>query len=449
MASRRDERRSGASEGKSAQGDSRSPGQRDRDRVLYSDQFRRLAGVTQVVGAAEGAVFHNRLTHSLKVAQVARRLAEHLCRKHGADAALASALDPDVTEAAALAHDIGHPPFGHVAEQELDQLAQRSGLTDGFEGNAQSFRVVARLSTHNTDAAVGLDLTRATLRAVVKYPWLRSRDANGKPTDDKHGEKFAAYDDDEDALEFAIGEPLERGPHLKSVEAQVMDLADSITYSVHDFEDFYRAGMIPLERIVRNPTYYREFLKRWEKARPGSASAKHFRDVEHGQAMRECLELCIADEVDCGCGSRDEQRLLESFRSHMITRIVGGVRVSRTDQGPSIELDPGYEHELRFLQRLVWQFVIQSPRLATQQCGQRAIVGRLFERMRTAALTRSIDLVPARFQWLADVGDQRDKQLAAARFAVDVVASLAEAEAILLDRRLLGVDVGSVADIIS
>src|SRR6266550_9029962 len=123
----------------------RTPAQRDRDRLLYSSGFRRLANVTQVVAADHGYVFHNRLTHALKVAQIGRRLAEKF-KFNSDDSALADrlgGLDPDVVEAAGLAHDLGHPPFGHLAEKELDLLVGEAH--GGFEGNPQSFRILTRL----------------------------------------------------------------------------------------------------------------------------------------------------------------------------------------------------------------------------------------------------------------------------------------------------------------
>jgi dGTP triphosphohydrolase len=139
----REARRSGAID------DNRTRFQRDRDRILYSSAFRRLAEVTQVVGADEGYAFHNRLTHSLEVGQFARRLAEKLCAEQR-ELAQKSNLSPDVAEAAGLAHDIGHPPFGHVAEAELDRLVSEGDekVADGFEGNAQSFRVITKLAIH-------------------------------------------------------------------------------------------------------------------------------------------------------------------------------------------------------------------------------------------------------------------------------------------------------------
>ncbi|MBC8091240.1 MAG: HD domain-containing protein, partial [Pseudonocardia sp.] len=141
-----------------------SPFRVDRDRIAASPFFARLAGVTQVVSpAGTGLLVHNRLTHSLAVAQVARAIAE----RSGVGA------DPDVVEAAALAHDLGHPPFGHLGEQVLDRLAlEQLGLPDGFEGNAQSFRIVTTIDLHGP-GGTGLDLTAAVRAAILKYPWCR------------------------------------------------------------------------------------------------------------------------------------------------------------------------------------------------------------------------------------------------------------------------------------
>ena len=154
--------------------------QRDRDRVLYSDEFRRLSGVTQVVSAVEGDVFHNRLTHSLKVAQVGRRMAESLLRESSEDLVEAcGGVDPDVVETAGLAHDLGHPPFGHGGKDVICGASRDRGLEEGFEGNPQSFRIVTRLAVRYADQVPpGLDLTRASLNAILKYPWLWERNGN-------------------------------------------------------------------------------------------------------------------------------------------------------------------------------------------------------------------------------------------------------------------------------
>ena len=153
--------------------DQRTPFKRDRDRILYTNALRRLAGVTQVAADSEPHVFHNRLTHTLEIAQIARRIAERLARDNSEAALALGGIDPDVAEAAALAHDLGHPPFGHIAEELLDDLmCGEQKIRDGFEGNAQSFRIVTKLAVRNLHP--GLDLTRATLNAILKYPRLQN-----------------------------------------------------------------------------------------------------------------------------------------------------------------------------------------------------------------------------------------------------------------------------------
>ncbi len=277
MADLRTERQSGSSSGSD---DHRGPFQIDRDRILYSMPFRRLAGVTQVVSPGEGEIFHNRLTHSIKVAQIARRMAENLGARYPEVAAAWGGLDPEVAEAAALGHDLGHPPFGHAAEEELDGLivaelasspgeaghAREQSCGEGYEGNAQSFRVVTELAVRRPESTHGLDLTRATLNALLKYPW-QWEPGLGTP------KKYGAYGCDGAAFAFAregtrrVGECPNR---VRSLEAQIMDWADDVAYSVHDTEDFYRAGLIPLDRLAGTVLERDRF---WESAKVRAASA--------------------------------------------------------------------------------------------------------------------------------------------------------------------------------
>lgn len=219
----------------------------------------RLGGVTQVISPDRedphsyldpDSLVNNRMTHSLRVAQVARSIAIRLISPEGDNFGRRhelilrfGGLDADVAAVAGLAHDLGHPPFGHAAETALDELARTEfGLTDGFEGNAQSLRIVSRMEA--VSSKPGMDLTRATLAAIIKYPWIRRGSG-------KQWKKFNAYNSEEDVLDFSRGFlPDDYPPEQQTLEASIMDIADDISYAFHDLEDFHLAGLLPQDRIL-------------------------------------------------------------------------------------------------------------------------------------------------------------------------------------------------------
>lgn len=405
--------------------------QRDRDRILYSSAFRRLAGVTQVVGPIEGHVFHNRLTHTLEVAQIARRLAERLVEAQKDRAQELGGIDPDVVEAAALIHDLGHPPFGHAAEVELHRLIAGSD-SDGFEGNPQSFRIVTRLAAHRVQYK-GLNLTRATLNAALKYPWPRPS------ADLSKIEKFGAYKSDEDDFVFAReGWP----KNVKSVEAEIMDHADAIAYSVHDLDDFYRAGLIPMDRLANSGSpEFEEFLSDWKKDRERRGISE-----EEIEAQKAAFANWV-QATYIGVPLRQTWQQSAALRTITAEQIAGFVNPVRLGSGKERCLDIPDEQRLllRFCQRLVWRYVIKNPRLATQQAGQRTIVRSLFEFYEGAVAQGQADLVPARF---FDDVNKRPDGVTPARLAADIISSLTDAQALSLHRRITGVATGSVTSIL-
>jgi len=197
---------------------------RDRARIIHSFALRRLAAKTQVAVPWATDFPRTRLSHSLECAQVGRELGAAL----GAD--------PDLMEGACLAHDIGHPPFGHNGEEALNQIADSCG---GFEGNAQSLRLLIRLEAKTVlpdGKSIGLNLTRASLDAATKYPWSRVKDAK----------KFGVYEDDLEIFNwYRTG--IESGK--TSMEAQIMDWSDDVAYSVHDLEDSLVSGQVKLDQL--------------------------------------------------------------------------------------------------------------------------------------------------------------------------------------------------------
>jgi dGTPase len=423
---KRSERRHGGD----SKRDQRSEHQRDRDRILYSTALRRLAGITQVVGAAEGHVFHNRLTHTLEVAQLARRLSEVLQKSELSDTV--GGVEPEVAEAAALAHDLGHPPFGHIAEEEIDaQITEQLRVDDGFEGNAQTFPVVTKLSVRYRDSA-GQDLTAATLNAILKYPWMRGTSGYAM-------KKYGAYRTEEEDFSWARSVQLHTAGDEKSAEAEIMDWADDIAYAVHDVEDFFRAGFIPLDRILADPlperSCPRKLVASWTEHSLGgmrTSGRRNHSDRQLREAFVRLLEYLreahqITEPYD---GSLTQRANLRGLTSTLITRYVGAI--SLRDPTPAkprlVRIESVPEREITMLKQLTWFYVIQRPSLAAQQKGQRRVIRELFEILHDASAKNHDMLPPGAWEHY-----QREKadglhseEALRARLAGDVICSLSE-----------------------
>jgi dGTPase len=269
---------------KRARNPGRGPFERDRARVLHSAALRRLAAKTQVVEVGSGDFPRTRLTHSLECAQIGRETGAVL------------GCDPDLVDAACLAHDLGHPPFGHNGESALADYAAACG---GFEGNAQSLRLLTRLEAKVPGA--GLNLTRATLDATLKYPWPA-----------RPGEvKFGVYSGDAEVFRWVRdGAPAE----TLCLEAQVMDWSDDVAYSVHDLEDGLQAGLITL-KALRDPAEQRAVagLTAAEYCAPGSVTVDELCEVFAGLLTLPCWP----DGFD---GGLDSLAGLKNLTSELIGR---------------------------------------------------------------------------------------------------------------------------------
>ncbi len=416
------------SESSTKLGDGRSASQRDRDRLIYSSAFRRLAEVTQVIAANSGYVFHNRLTHSLQVAQVGRRLAEKLLREQP-EAHIASkgfpAIDPDVVEAAALAHDLGHPPFGHIVEKQLDQLASSFG---GYEGNAQSFRIICKLAFHSPHY-LGLDLTRATLAAVLKYPWLRDENEQKR-------NKWGAYESERDDFKFA--RQFHPNQFEQTAEALLMDWADDITYSVHDLEDFYRAGRIPLHLLSNADSREREYFRQNVLDRHGRPDGNKNVVARIDELLEKLRDLLVATgPTEAFRGSQKQRSELRNFTGSLIHRYVASVHWS-TDGGiPRPTVGSEYRDEVLMLKELTWTYVIEDPALAMQQVGQKNMIGGLHEVYQNASQSRpDWKIFPAYYQEQLAKAQNEDER---SRTCIDLIAGMTETQVHRLYARITGI----------
>lgn len=393
--------------------------ERDRARVLHSAALRRLAAKTQVVGPDTDDFVRNRLTHSLEVAQVARELGKSL------------GCDPDLVETAALAHDLGHPPFGHNGERALNEAAESCG---GFEGNAQTLRIIARLEpkTFSDDgASVGLNLTRASLDACVKYPWMRDgapvpagAHADGSP---KLIRKFGAYADDLEAFGWLRTGAIGRS---RCIEAQVMDLADDIAYCVHDLEDAVVGGRLRLGQIDDDSAGVWATARDWYVRDAGDADL----DAALGRlrSMSEWPARAYA-------GGRGDLATLKSLTSALIGRFAMSARDATTQMYGASPLTryaadlvvPGETRiEIAVLKSIVAHFVMRADERISKLREQRAVVHGLVE----AAYGRGPDVLePA---YAADYEAASDDQ-ARLRVVVDQVASLTDDSAAEWAQRLL------------
>jgi dGTPase len=386
----------------------RTPFARDRARVLHSGAFRRLAGKTQVVepgGAAfdgPGAVPRTRLTHSLECAQIGRELGASL------------GCDPDLVDTACLAHDLGHPPFGHNGERALDDVA---GPCGGFEGNAQSLRVLTRLEVKVDD--VGLNLTRGALDAATKYPWPRAHDGPRRA-------KYGVYDDDLPVFRWLRdGAPGQR----RSLESQVMDWADDVAYSVHDLEDGIAAGLVPLHRLA-DPAE-RDAL---------CHLAADLYLVEPADALHEVLDDLLALDVwpSGYSGTTRDLAALKAMTSALIGRFCRAAHDATRAAAGDAPLRryaadlvvPGRTRaECGLLKAVAARYVMDRPGVHAAQARERELLAELVLRLADRAPDA---LEPARAHDWHEAADDAGRL----RAVVDQVAGLTDAAAVALHARL-------------
>jgi dGTPase len=404
--------------------DQRGPFIRDRARVLHSSALRRLAAKTQVVEVGAGDFPRTRLTHSLECAQIGREFGATL------------GCDPDLVDAACLAHDLGHPPFGHNGEMALAEVSASCG---GFEGNAQSLRLLTRLEAKVSGA--GLNLTRATLDATVKYPWRAPRDQvrageatgpGGPPqlASDAAPVKFGYYGDDAAAYGWIRdGAP---GGRL-CLEAQVMDWADDVAYSVHDLEDGLHAGHITIgalrsqaERAVVTE------LAAARYCRPGSVTTAELQDTfgrllalpcwpssfDGGPGSLVALKYLTSELIARFCGAAQDATLAAAGGGQPLTRYAADLMVPRQQR-----------LECALLKAVTAHFVMNRDGVAAFQARQREVIGELAAAVQAGA-PDTLDPVLRPAYLAAESGAAR------LRIVVDQIASLTDTSALAWHDRL-------------
>lgn len=397
-----------------------SPFRRDYARLVHSPAFRRLQGKTQLFPGFESDFFRNRLTHSIEVAQVAKAIAFHLNSK---EPELADdPIDPDIVEFAALAHDLGHPPFGHNGETALDECMKKYG---GFEGNAQTLRILSRLekkrllyeatadskdvgvAPDQTDFRAGLNISARSLAAVLKYDFEI-------PASRGPGENVfkGYYRSESEIVRWArrnvMSESASSRP-LKTVECQIMDVADDIAYSTYDLEDAFKAGFLtPLELLSLDDALREGVAQRVASrlGKPFTATdvldvlIETFSGILDGGADSESSPLLpmLAYQRSSSIASIGYART--ELTSELVGQFISGVEFKYDSICPplsQVSLEANTLRRVETLKHLTYEAVIQSPRLKVAEFRGLEIVSTIFEAL---ANKRGQHLLPADFQQL-------------------------------------------------
>ncbi len=377
---------------------------RDRARVIHSAALRRLAAKTQVAVPWENDFQRTRLSHSLECAQIGRELGESL----GAD--------PDLQDTACLAHDLGHPPFGHNGEEALASIAAEFG---GFEGNAQSFRLLVRLEAKTVDSdgkSIGLNLTRASLDGATKYPWPRSQNPR----------KFGVYDDDVDVFNWMRkGAPVDK----KCIEAQIMDWSDDCAYSVHDLEDAIFANQISVKNFETDfEDLYTVMVRDY-----GSDATQQEAIDAHKRLSALSAWPYYYD------GTHRSLARLKDSTSQLIGRFVLAAELETRKihgDGPlsrySADLEIPREQiiEVDFLKAIAGHYLINAAHSQDRYAKQQLIVSELVEMLRARA-PQELD------SFFLKSWNEAGDEIARMRVIIDQVAALTDPGAYALHARLL------------
>ncbi|HCR37141.1 MAG TPA: deoxyguanosinetriphosphate triphosphohydrolase [Opitutae bacterium] len=404
--------------------DYRSPFQVDRDRVSFSSAFRRLQSKTQVFQSGEYDFYRTRLTHSIEVARIGRSICDFL-NSNSSHLGPGFHIDPDLLEAICLAHDLGHPPFGHIGERKLNELMQPYG---GFEGNAQTARILTELIYESQGEYYGMKPTRAFLDGVLKYKELfterTTQNPGGEPC---YPDNHFLYDDQASLRSFVLGDtvPTNKLNTIKSIECQIMDWADDTAYCLHDIVDGIRAGFLTQLQI-----------EKWAE----------------GQSLKPIQESAI-EELFESIKKDDVQRRFSSKIGDFIQTC------SLESQEPPFGLDT---HRYRFrlemsestllectlYKRIAFDLIFQSPQLQRIEFKGGYILERIFDALFEHYITRTpsnrLHILPEKTtRWI----DRADREASKARRICDYLADMTDRLATRTYKRLYNPEFASITDL--
>ena len=401
---------------------------RDLARVIRSHSFRRLVGKTQLFPNNESDFFRNRLTHSLEVAQIAKSISLKINRtldEKEIDKDIR--IDLDLVELSGLAHDIGHPPFGHQGEEILAEKMRNHG---GFEGNAQTLRILSKIekkiirpdgllghggfNKKGDDYRGGMNLTSRSLASILKYDFNIKE--NIKHSKDKNKIVFKGYYDEEAELVKWIKKSVSgeyKIKNFKTIECQIMDIADDITYSTYDLEDAFKAGFIsPIDMLIQDTFFYEgiskevndliqnnEFADKSEKITPDSI--KDIISDLFKFMFQLPLEIEGVENLNRNDISGEEYSFLKNqyttryndlitkngytrahFSSQLIKHTISGINFELNEDKPvfsKIWLDTSDLIRVEVLKRIAFKTQILSPKLQAQELRGKRIVGEIFD----------------------------------------------------------------------
>ncbi|MEI5680641.1 MULTISPECIES: dGTP triphosphohydrolase [unclassified Mesorhizobium] len=449
---------------------------RDYARLIHSSGFRRLQGKTQVFPGHEGDFFRNRLTHSLEVAQIAKSIAIRLNATHELFADPAQKLAPDLVEFAGLAHDLGHPPFGHNGEEALDEcMREHSG---GFEGNAQTLRILSRLEKKVTltapqdlrpfidekDQRCGLNLTYRSLASILKYDSIIPIRSADRPLDKQNEVVKGYYEADQKLVEEIKEKVLEKSfsGKFKTVECSIMDIADDIAYSTYDLEDVFKSGFLsPLDLFSLDSAIYDKVVstinKRLGKQYPDVStriSAKDVHEILHDvfsdlftfgteqiqilknrKASNEYKKMYFS--VEAQQRSRlyaDDGYSRTAFTSNLVQAFIQGLEVQPNLTYPqlhNVRLDLKTFVTVEVLKNITYEAVIRAPALQVVEYRGKDIIQKIYGAINEKGGDR---LLPKDFRDVYKNGDELNR----CRTICDFIAGMTDRYAVEFYSRLFG-----------